>query len=201
MGRYHQCGVQSLRVFNGVALWVGLGYVVECRARITTTWKASWAFWASRKRQSLSVAEMHTAINICLFPPLFFFTGLYYTDVLSTVIVLRTYRQFLQRAGAYKNSTEGLLWIYILGMAALTLRQTNIFWVAVFLGGLELVRTINFNKIPAAAVEPTPSTWKEAINVKYSQWSRGYIHDVRLNDAGVHGLSLHFPNFKANTQR
>ena len=33
-------------------------------------------------------ADLHAAFNIALFPPLFFFTGLYYTDVASTAFVL-----------------------------------------------------------------------------------------------------------------
>lgn len=33
-------------------------------------------------------ADLHSAVNVCLFPPLFFFTSLYYTDVGSTGVVL-----------------------------------------------------------------------------------------------------------------
>jgi alpha-1,2-glucosyltransferase len=30
----------------------------------------------------------HTVLNICLFPPLFFFSGLYYTDILALLVVI-----------------------------------------------------------------------------------------------------------------
>ena len=42
------------------------------------------------------------------------------------------------------NSGRGLasFGFIFLGLAALAFRQTNIFWVAVFLGGLQVVRTV-----------------------------------------------------------
>ncbi|KAI9796115.1 MAG: glucosyltransferase [Candelina submexicana] len=78
-------------------------------------------------RETLLAADAHTALNICLFPPLFFFYALYYTDVWSAVLVLQT----------LKTSYP---WFW--GIAALCFRQTNIFWVAIFPAGLEVVRTL-----------------------------------------------------------
>ncbi|KAJ5133349.1 Dol-P-Glc:Glc(2)Man(9)GlcNAc(2)-PP-Dol alpha-1-2-glucosyltransferase [Penicillium atrosanguineum] len=84
----------------------------------------------------------HTVLNICLFPPLFFFSGLYYTDILALLAVVEAYNWDLKlasRKGYTVVSTFGFL---VFGLAALVCRQTNIFWVAVFLGGLQVVRTI-----------------------------------------------------------
>ncbi|KAI9704750.1 MAG: glucosyltransferase [Candelina mexicana] len=78
-------------------------------------------------RETLLVIDAHTALNICLFPPLFFFYALYYTDVWSAVLVLQT----------LKTSYP---WFW--GIAALCFRQTNVFWVAIFPAGLEVVRTL-----------------------------------------------------------
>lgn len=75
----------------------------------------------------------HAVFNICLFPPLFFFYGLYYTDVVSALLVLMTYRFHLQQA---KKS------MVLAGLASLLFRQTNIFWVAIFLGGLQVSRSL-----------------------------------------------------------
>ncbi|KAI9709883.1 MAG: hypothetical protein M1812_007591 [Candelaria pacifica] len=78
-------------------------------------------------RMTVLATDAHRAINICLFPPLFFFFALYYTDVWSLVLVLQTLR-----------TSSPWFW----GMAALLFRQTNIFWVAIFPAGLEVVRTL-----------------------------------------------------------
>ncbi|KAI5292607.1 glucosyltransferase [Ascosphaera acerosa] len=43
------------------------------------------------KSQGLSWRENWTALNVCLFPPLFFFVGLYYTDLASLLLVLEAY--------------------------------------------------------------------------------------------------------------
>lgn len=81
-----------------------------------------------------SVGELiHTTINVYLFPPLFFFYGLYYTDVLSALSVLYAYRCYLA-----KQHNR----VVFAGLLSLLFRQTNIFWVSVFFGGLELCRTI-----------------------------------------------------------
>lgn len=81
----------------------------------------------------------HTVLNICLFPPLFFFSGLYYTDILALLVVVEAYNWDLKRVSGVRFASLGFL---ALGLAALAFRQTNIFWVAVFLGGLQVVRTL-----------------------------------------------------------
>jgi alpha-1,2-glucosyltransferase len=131
---------------------------------------------------------LHTGFNIALFPLLFFFSGLYYTDVLSTCVVLAMYRLFLERKGARANSSAGLIWLYPVGLIALAMRQTNIFWVAVFMGALELVRTIKANKVDFTSGQPIPRTWKGMAIEKFQKYSYGNIHDVALKDAGVTGM-------------
>ncbi|KAL2834438.1 phospholipase D/nuclease [Aspergillus cavernicola] len=82
----------------------------------------------------------HTVLNICLFPPLFFFSGLYYTDVLALLVVVEAYNWDLKRTS---HPRSGLLESAVFlgfGLAALVFRQTNIFWVSVFFGGLQVVR-------------------------------------------------------------
>ncbi|KAL8771058.1 MAG: hypothetical protein Q9209_003477 [Squamulea sp. 1 TL-2023] len=81
-----------------------------------------------------SPAELnHATLNICLFPPLFFFFALYYTDVWSAFLVLVTIEFHLKKA---------MKSMIVAGIAALFFRQTNIFWVSIYLGGLQVVRTL-----------------------------------------------------------
>ena len=82
-----------------------------------------------------------TVLNICLFPPLFFFSGLYYTDIVALLAVVEAYNWDIKRS-AEKSSMGPLLVFLMLGVGALLFRQTNIFWVAVFLGGLRIARML-----------------------------------------------------------
>jgi hypothetical protein len=86
--------------------------------------------------------DVHSALNISLFPPLFFFSSLYYTDVISTLVVLLTYNLFLK----IREKGSGAPWegftLVPCGVLALYFRQTNIFWVAVFPAGLALVNAL-----------------------------------------------------------
>lgn len=83
----------------------------------------------------------HTVLNICLFPPLFFFSGLYYTDILALLVVIEAYNWDLRRSTPNAFPGQSVVFI-LLGVAALAFRQTNIFWVAVFFGGLQVIRTL-----------------------------------------------------------
>ncbi|PGH12874.1 hypothetical protein AJ79_03974 [Helicocarpus griseus UAMH5409] len=101
-----------------------------------------------------------TVLNICLFPPLFFFSGLYYTDLAALLMVLKVYYCDLSRdcernahlsrsdkAKSRNSKVTPLSWgdfsFLIFGLLALLFRQTNIFWVAIFLGELRVVRTLH----------------------------------------------------------
>ncbi|KAI9934727.1 glucosyltransferase [Aspergillus wentii] len=85
----------------------------------------------------------HTVLNICLFPPIFFFSGLYYTDILALLVVVEAYNWDLKRASGKGFSPIKSLAFVGCGVAALAFRQTNIFWVSVFLGGLQVIRTLH----------------------------------------------------------
>ncbi|GAB1213618.1 glucosyltransferase [Aspergillus terreus] len=84
----------------------------------------------------------HTVLNICLFPPLFFFSGLYYTDILALLLVVEAYNWDLKRATALSTVPSRIVVFLLLSLVALVCRQTNIFWVAVFFGGLQVVRSV-----------------------------------------------------------
>jgi alpha-1,2-glucosyltransferase len=101
----------------------------------------------------------HTVLNICLFPPLFFFSALYYTDILALLVVVEAYIWDIKRSstGPARKSWSSALrghaslrtaGFVMFGLAALSFRQTNVFWVSIFLGGLQVVRTLRENTAP-----------------------------------------------------
>jgi alpha-1,2-glucosyltransferase len=101
-----------------------------------------------------SVLQREFGIILC--PLIFFFSGLYYTDLFSVFTVLLA--QICWTAG---TNVKGpwRLWFQSLhlvtGLASLMARQTNVFWVAVYLGGLQVVDTIK-SKIGAHKVHDPP---------------------------------------------
>ncbi|KAJ5816229.1 Glycosyltransferase ALG10 [Penicillium robsamsonii] len=116
----------------------------------------------TKNTRPLGANISHTVLNICLFPPLFFFSGLYYTDVLALLVVVEAYNWDLKRdserdqniesgEGVKRAPSNGILeTLGFLGfaLAALVFRQTNIFWVSIFLGGLQVVRKIRKSASP-----------------------------------------------------
>jgi alpha-1,2-glucosyltransferase len=67
---------------------------------------------------------------------------LYYTDVLALLVVIEAYNWDLKRT-RLRTAPLAQTGVFILfGLGALAFRQTNIFWVSVFLGGLQVVRQL-----------------------------------------------------------
>ncbi|MCJ1380173.1 glucosyltransferase [Xylographa soralifera] len=128
----------------------------------------------------------HATLNVCLFPPLFFFCSLFYTDVTSTVLVLLAYMDFHLEKG--RNQ-------YFLSIAALFLRQTNIFWTAIYLGGLEVLR--NLPKGRSGVEFPCRST---LLDVVTGSWQHACLYDALVEDYIKTGVSLIVASL-ANMQR
>lgn len=108
-------------------------------------WRLQTLLEALRREQNSRPAGSrlsHTVLNICLFPPLFFFSGLYYTDILALLLVVEAYNWELKRATTKSSASRSSLIFIGFGLLALVFRQTNIFWVSVFFGGLQVVRTL-----------------------------------------------------------
>ncbi|EER42599.1 alpha-1,2 glucosyltransferase [Histoplasma capsulatum H143] len=128
-----------------------------------------------------------TVLNICLFPPLFFFSGLYYTDLAALLIVVEAYICDLgrtRRHDARLSPSEKfniLSWrdarFLILGLLALMFRQTNIFWVAVFLGGLQAVSTLH------SMTSDCQST--DVVRIVRGSWELHQLYDPPVNEASL----------------
>jgi len=143
------------------------------------------------KHQLFSLYSWHTSFNITLFPALFFFSALYYTDVVSALLVLVAYRDHLKRLSAKEVSLSGDLWTVCLGIVTLLMRQTNVFWVVVYLGGMESVAAIQALK-PAAVEVPRFNNILELVEFYAGRYSVGDIHDPPLNMAWLDGKSPPF---------
>lgn len=67
------------------------------------------------------------------------------------------------------------------------MRQTNIFWVGVFMAGLELVRTFkSFGPFPTRTYRGDMHPYKY-LQLEIEAYSRGEIHDVSLENATLYG--------------
>jgi alpha-1,2-glucosyltransferase len=95
------------------------------------------------KKSVVSENVLQREFNVILFPLLFFFSGLYYTDLFSvfTVVLTQTFWATGSSMGGAKKFLFQTLHL-VAGLLSLTARQTNIFWVAVYLGGLQAVETV-----------------------------------------------------------
>ncbi|KAJ5565741.1 Glycosyltransferase ALG10 [Penicillium sp. DV-2018c] len=126
----------------------------------------------------------HTVLNICLFPPLFFFSGLYYTDILALLVVVEAYNWDLKRdtdrdpGVAPRNSIWETLGFLAFALGALVCRQTNIFWVSVFLGGLQVVRKIRKSATPCQSTKVLTIVKQSLQNEVYDP----FVSDASLED-------------------
>ncbi|KAK4031835.1 glycosyltransferase, partial [Parachaetomium inaequale] len=146
--RLSECTPSSLRSTNVLATLLTALLAAQCRHLIEVR-----AAERAGKQGSGSVSfnAYYTGLNIALFPVIFFFSALYYTDVLSTSVVLAAYRHHLLRVGTQLPGLVNGLWTVVMGVAALFMRQTNIFWVVVYMGGLEVAHVLRSVK-PGAQV-------------------------------------------------
>ena len=117
-------------------------------------------------------------LNVLIFPLLFFFSGLYYTDVVSARMVIKSYEAFLEKKP---------LKVFFCGVIALWFRQTNVFWVAIFLGGLEVVRTFSSDRSAANELSFTDTLFR---SYKEGEVDNKPIYDAGIEDYLVSGSSV-----------
>ncbi|KAK4243927.1 glycosyltransferase [Corynascus novoguineensis] len=156
-----ECTPLSLRSNNLLATVLTALLAAQCRHLIEIRAAERDGKQASG---AISFNSYYTGLNIALFPVIFFFSALYYTDIISTLFVLVAYRNHLLRLGPHPPSIFNDLWTVALGICALFMRQTNIFWVVVYMGGLEAVHVLR-------SVQPAAQTYYK-------------LHDPPLNQSG-----------------
>ncbi|PHH80359.1 hypothetical protein CDD80_1804 [Ophiocordyceps camponoti-rufipedis] len=167
------CEPNSLRAFNVVGLAVLAYLFLVCRRRME-------ARAMSAAEQPLTGFAIHSACNVALFPLLFFFSGLYYTDVVSTVVVLAALVNHLGRVARDCSSIQSDLSTIVLGLMALLMRQTNVFWVVVYMGGLEAIHAIKTLKAESKTLSATKGHPQRLLQTVRA-YSVGYVHDPPLH--------------------
>ena len=162
-----ECTPSSLRPINLLATMLIALLAAQCRHLVEVR-----AAERGGKKGSGSVSfnAYYTGLNIALFPVIFFFSALYYTDVVSTLVVLFAYRNHLRRLGPQPLGFLNDLWTVALGVAALFMRQTNVFWVVVYMGGLEAAHVLR-------SVKPGTQVYLK-------------LHDPPLDQSGPEGELL-----------
>lgn len=131
------CDISSFRLVAAASL-LGLFFVVF------EIYSAQVSDDGSNGRNDLEGFAWHNALNIALFPPLFFFSGLYYTDIPSTLSVMLFWYLFqTSHKESWPPSGSQGLFLTFSGVISLLFRQTNIFWVAIFPAGITLVREVD----------------------------------------------------------
>ncbi|EEB10157.1 conserved hypothetical protein [Pediculus humanus corporis] len=109
------CSVYGLRATNIIGTLLNFILTISVIKRLEEK-------YAITSRNHLIVLS---GFNIATFPPLYFFTFLYYTDVWSTSFVLLTYYLYLSKKNN-KNSISKFL-------GSVIMRQTNIIWVGLLI--------------------------------------------------------------------
>ncbi|KAI1259776.1 DIE2/ALG10 family-domain-containing protein [Xylariaceae sp. FL1019] len=165
------CTIRNIRAFNADVTFFIAVIALACRSSLEKTHSGQ-----NGTAQRPSNHDIWSGVNIALFPVTMFFSGLYYTDPLSTAVVLLAYYQHLKGPSSGSFSYLHPLLVVALGIFALLNRQTNVFWVVGYLGGLEVVRSIKELK-PKAVETPTFQNLSEQVHFYVKRYSLGDIHD------------------------
>ncbi|XP_021916423.1 uncharacterized protein LOC110828218 isoform X2 [Zootermopsis nevadensis] len=105
------CGTYGLRMMN----------VFACFANFYIMYNIQKRLYPEMKGLESSLQVLLSAMNLAIFPLLYFFTFLYYTDAIATGLILLTY--LLQLDGCTLLAT-------LTASIAVLVRQTNVVWVA-----------------------------------------------------------------------
>ncbi|KAL6707907.1 glucosyltransferase [Coniothyrium glycines] len=188
------CDTSALRFLNTVASWLIVPLCYGILRRIhshkdesqhgdkTETSPNDLTLGRNLRRQ----LDAHSAANIALFPPLISFSALYYTDLISTLLVLLSYFVYLSKDSTHGSFGWNVQTISI-GIAALFFRQTNIFWVAIFPAGLALVDALKQTAGPLAT-----SPADVSLAAFRNSWSGGMVYDCSLQNAAPQDYVLFF---------
>jgi alpha-1,2-glucosyltransferase len=177
------CKTFGLRYTNLIATLLTLYSADLCKRQLELLWGCQRR--AARAGQTQSVYSFHTAINVTLFPVLFFFSALYYTDILSTLATLGCYSSHLDRlAGGRSLKTD--IRTFLLGVVAIAMRQTNVFWIVVYMGGSEAVNAIKKLRHKRHEV-PRFTTVTSMLNYYFERYRAGEIHDPQFSLSHLRG--------------
>lgn len=178
-----RCDISVLRALNvfGICFIVWESIDILLALRRANRSKANDKKKQQEDSLQITLSHAHTAINIGLFPPLFFFSALYYTDVVSTWYVLKGYKHFLQSQQPESSSLGSIVRAVFIGMAALFFRQTNIFWVAVFPAGLAVLNALKKHDQDSRHAAEAP----DLLKIANDSWQNSVLYDCPVDIAGL----------------
>lgn len=175
------CDEQGLRAINALCL-IALFSVV--RATYTVRGKGD-----TKSGYLNQLLAAHGSLNIALFPPLFFFSALYYTDIASTLSWAIFYWYFLRsmRSDSF-SPVQGLVQV-ALGSVSLLFRQTNIFWVAVAPAAIVLVMELDKGHavVKQSMYRRAEGFGDTVLSVAKTSWKMNVIYDPPVRDAFIEG--------------
>lgn len=181
--KFVACDVLRHREFNSIALAVLAVFALVTRRRLGPLLANPKVVRSSFGDDNYAI---HTAVNIALCPVVFFFSGLYYTDVASTAVVLAAFMHSLDRMSVVTCSLWSDVTSILLGVLALCMRQTNVFWVVVCFGALEAVHAVETLPLSGAR-KPDSSGLIEQIKYHTQRYSVGHVHDPPLDSTWPDG--------------
>jgi alpha-1,2-glucosyltransferase len=175
------CDVSGIRATNVVCM-IALAWIVE---KIFAQ-----RMGGGQQARHGAFLTTHSALNIALLPPLFFFSALYYTDVASTLSVMLCFYPLICSDESEIKQIWWHLRLFVLGLVSLSFRQTNILWVAVFPAaavvlreldqGHELVKESMYNKSKGFG-DTMGSVFK-------TTWRMEVLYDPPVRDASMEGM-------------
>lgn len=139
-----------------------------------------------------AILTYHSSVNIVLFPPLFFFSALYYTDVASTLSVVLFYWYFLKTlSNGMRAGLKNALVQVVLGIVSLMFRQTNIFWVSIMPAALSLFMELDqgHRVVKESMYRRAEGFGDSTLSVAKTTWKMGVIYDPPVRDAFFEGQS------------
>ncbi|KAH0562710.1 hypothetical protein GP486_002626 [Trichoglossum hirsutum] len=190
------CETLTLRLQNCIAVVIVIPLVAGRLHRLLQTEANTKGTGKSTKNRSSEGSNqafnftIHTALNIALFPPLFFFSALYYTEpwsifwVLLAHPVLRSSKSSVKAKGSLGRFLLANSFLVAQGVIALLFRQTNISWIVVFYGGLEAVQSLESTAIDQTAFKARDLTIQ---GVAIRSWESGHVYDPPVHDAYFQG--------------
>jgi alpha-1,2-glucosyltransferase len=176
------CSITALRALNVVCL---VALMVVVKACYDVRRRADGVSSCNR------LATWHASLNVVLFPPLFFFSALYYTDIASTLSCMVSYWYFLRALPSETFSIRRAGIQVLLGTASLFFRQTNIFWVAVFPAALTLVARLDQgHEVVKKSMYRRAEGFGDSIgSIAKTSYKMSVVYDPLVRDAFIEGKS------------
>ena len=174
------CDVGGVRATNVVCM-IALAWIVE---KIF-----SHRMGGGQKAGYGTFSAAHSALNIALLPPLFFFSALYYTDVASTLSVMLCFYPLICSDESAVNQVWWHLRLFVLGLVSLTFRQTNIFWVAVFPAAAVVLRELDQGHVlvKESMYNKSKGFGDTMASVARTSWKMDVLYDPPVRDASMEG--------------